>query len=222
MNALSQPYDPLIEQAMADARTWCRGHIIDDRRRWHTRSRSRTNSTSTYPASCNWSAPRWFTHRSPLFAPGSFDLDTYLTGNYGPEVTRIVRAMQAQHEALDSDNPPVLVDDVPVLLTSTADKIVALTSLLRRARLSGDVQGFFRVRQPLLRILPYFRAYQRAGAALIPPRMAADLAAALEQLEQATAGCKFDDAGHAGIAGYRSGGVAIARTVEGRYIIESV
>ena len=46
---------------------------------------------------------------------------------------RIVRALEAEHHALDTQRPIVAIDDLPVLLASTADKIVALGSLSRRA-----------------------------------------------------------------------------------------
>ena len=189
MSALTHPRNPLIEQAMADARTWCHGHIIDDRpalaHAVRVASKLDEHAPDRLPLVC-----AALLHDSPLFAPASIDLDTYLTSRYGPEVTRIVRAMQAQHEALDGDSPPLTVGDLPVLLTSTADKIVALTSLLRRARLSGDVPGFFRVRQPLIRLLPYFSAYQQAGAATIPRLMAAELDDVLKLMNLATAGCR--------------------------------
>ncbi len=188
MSALSQPRDPLIEQALTDAGFWCHGHVIDDRPALAHAVRVARKLDEHAPGRPSLICAALL-HDSPLFAPDSIDLDAYLTGRYGSEVTRVVRAMQAQHEALDSANPPLLVDDLPVLLTSTADKIVALTSLLHRARLSGDVKGFFDVRQPLLRLQSYFRQYQQAGAALVPPGMATDLARALDQIDQATSGC---------------------------------
>jgi len=68
-------------------------------------------------------------------------------------------------------------------LASTADKIVALSSPLRRARASGDMDAFFRARRPL-RLLPCFRAHQQAGAPLVPPRMAAELRAVIERMKR--------------------------------------
>lgn len=186
MTALSAPRHPLIERALIDARTWCHGHIIDDRpalaHALHVARTLDSHVPGRPPLVC-----AALLHDSPLFAPADIDLNTYLTVRYGLEVTRVVRALEAQHEALDSADPPVLVDDHPVLLTSTADKIVALSSLLSRARAFGDIDAFFRARGPLLRLLPYFRAYQEAGAALVPPRMAAELRTVIERMEHATA-----------------------------------
>ncbi len=75
-----------------------------------------------------------------------------------------------------------------MLLASTADKIVALSSLMHRARLSGDVTAFFTARAPLVRLLPHFRAYQQAAALHVPPTMTVALGAALDRLDQATEG----------------------------------
>ena len=175
----------MIELALADARAWCHGHIIDDR----PALAHALQVATTLDAHVSCAPPlvcAALLHDSPLFAPADIDLNAFLTDRYGPEVTRIIRALEAQHEALDSADPPVLVDDQPVLLASTADKIVALSSLLRRARASGDVDAFFRARGPLLRLLPYFRAYQQAGAPLVPQRMAAKLRSVIERIDQAT------------------------------------
>ena len=185
MNALSAPRHRLIELALADARTWCQGHTIDDRPALVHAVRVAAKLDAHVPASPELICAALL-HDSPLFAPPDLDLDDYLTSRYGPEVTRVIRALEAQHNALDSGNPPILVDDLPVLQASTADKIVAFRSLLHRARLSGDVAGFFGVRVPLRRLLPYFRAYQQAGAAHVPAAMSAELGAVLERVESAT------------------------------------
>ncbi|WP_228532751.1 hypothetical protein [Micromonospora sp. ANENR4] len=74
-----------------------------------------------------------------------------------------------------------------MLLASTADKIVALTSLLRRARATGDVTGFFARRLVLCGLLPHFRAFQQAAHPRVPASMSAHLDAVLARLEQVTA-----------------------------------
>lgn len=117
----------------------------------------------------------------------SASLTRVLAARYGPEVPRIIMALQAEHNALDGPDPVVKVNDPSVLLTSTADKIVALTSLLRRARASGDVTAFFAVRPALLRLLPHFRAFHDSGRGLVPAGMSQALAAVLDRIEQAAA-----------------------------------
>ncbi|MEU1241033.1 metal-dependent phosphohydrolase [Micromonospora parva] len=126
-------------------------------------------------------------HDAPEFAPKETDVYQTLTAAYGSEVARIIAVLQAEHRALDEPDPPIRVDDQSVLLASTADKIVALTSLLRRAQSTGKAPDFFD-RRPVLRgLLPYFRAFQRAAHPRLPASMSAHLDAALMPLERATA-----------------------------------
>ncbi|MGC4755662.1 HD domain-containing protein [Micromonospora trifolii] len=126
-------------------------------------------------------------HDAPEFAPTDTDIYQTLTANYGSEVARIIAALQAEHRALDEPDPPIRVDDQPVLLASTADKIVALTSLLRRAQRTGNASDFFDRRVALRGLLPYFRGYQRAAHPRLPASMSAHLHTALTPLERATA-----------------------------------
>jgi (p)ppGpp synthase/HD superfamily hydrolase len=92
-------------------------------------------------------------HDCPEFAPADLDLDAVLTECYGEVVVRIVRGGQAEHHALDTDHPIITIDEEPVLLASTADKIVALGSLRWRAEKSGDPVAFFTARPALLGLL---------------------------------------------------------------------
>jgi hypothetical protein len=66
-------------------------------------------------------------------------------------------------------------DDRPVLLASTADKIVSLSSILGRALAAEDRAAFWSTRQPFLAIVPYFSVFQAVAAPNLPPRMAAEL-----------------------------------------------
>ncbi|MEV5695872.1 metal-dependent phosphohydrolase [Micromonospora globbae] len=126
-------------------------------------------------------------HDVPDFVSEIPDIYQVLAAEYGPEVPRIIAALQAEHRALDTPDPPICVDDLPVLLASTADKIVALGSLLRRARASHDVPGFFARRPALRALLPHFRAYQHAAGHRVPAGMSARLDVTLTLLEQAIA-----------------------------------
>ena len=93
-----------------------------------------------------------------------------------------MRALQAEHHALDTDTPIIVADDLPVLLASTADKIVALTSLSRRTHKSGDPVGFFAARPVLLGLLPHFQAFTAAGTGRVPPSMTRRLGFVLDAL----------------------------------------
>ncbi|GAA1801497.1 hypothetical protein GCM10009682_24300 [Luedemannella flava] len=185
MSLRTVPRDPMVALALRDARRWCVGQIIDDR----PAIAHAVRVADTIARHVEQPAPVLLAaallHDSPEFAPPDLDLDAYLTSTYDAEVTRIVRALQVEHLALDTDHPIIPAGDIPVLVASTADKIVALGSLLRRARNSGDVCAFFAARPALVALLPHFDEFGRQSTGLAPPSMTADFLTALRHLEHA-------------------------------------
>ncbi|WP_328372960.1 HD domain-containing protein [Micromonospora zamorensis] len=187
MTVLSPPCLAAIERALRDTRTWCAGHTIDDRPALVHALRVAVTIGQHVPAPAQDVIVAALLHAAPDLAPTEPDVYQTLTAAYGSEVARIIEALQAEHRSLDEPNPPIRVDDQPVLLASTADKIVALTSLLRRAQSTGNLADFFDQRPVLRGLLPYFRAFQRAAHPRVPASMSAHLDAALSALERATA-----------------------------------
>ncbi len=185
MTALSPPRHPLISRALDDATAWCAGHTIDDRPALVHAVRVAVTLGRHAPDVGPHLICAALLHDSPEFAPPELDLDATLGRRYGPETTRIVRALQHEHESLDRGSPPVAIDDPPVLLASTADKIVALSSLLHRARRSGDTDRFFAQRPILLALLPHFQTFQQSAHARIPLGMSDHLAGVLVSLQRA-------------------------------------
>lgn len=182
MRLLAPPRPPLVTAAIRQARIWCAGHEIDDAPAFAHAARVAATLDHHVPDL----DPRWLCaallHDSPEFVPAGTGLDAALAV-YGGDVPRIVRALQAEHQALDKPDPPIDVTDQAVLSVSTADKIVAISSLLRRAAVSGDEPGFWAAR-PLLRGLTgWFSRYQQAGAGRVPQPMTTRLAALLNQLD---------------------------------------
>lgn len=185
MSLPTLPRHPLVALALRDARRWCKDQIIDERPAIAHAVRVADIVARHVPQPEPVLLAAALLHDSPEFAPPELDLDAYLTAAYDAEVTRIVRALQAEHLALDTDHPLIPTDDPPVLVASTADKIVALTSLLRRARNSGDVSGFFAARPALRALLPHFDEFGHQGAGQVPLSMTAAFTAALRRLELA-------------------------------------
>ncbi len=184
---LAAPRHPLIEYALTDAKRWCEGHIIDDRPALAHATQVATTLATHQPDIAPQIVAAALLHDSPDFVPADFDLDSYLTSRYSPETTRVVRALQTEHQALDTGTPLIPADDRPVLLVSTADKIVALRSLLRRAHDSADITTFFRQRGVLLGLLPHFTAFHRAALPLVPAGMGQALGDVIADLGAATA-----------------------------------
>ncbi|MDR7277713.1 metal-dependent phosphohydrolase [Catenuloplanes atrovinosus] len=189
-SVLAAPRHPLIEYALTDAQRWCEGHIIDGRPALAHATQVAATLAAHEPGIAPDIVAAALLHDSPDFVPAGFDLDGYLTARYSAETTRVVRALQAEHRALDSGAPAVLIDDQPVLLVSTADKIVALRSLLRRAAASGDTTAFFSQRAQLLDLVPHFSAFHLAAAPLIPAGLADALGGVVTDLVVATAAAR--------------------------------
>lgn len=182
MTVLSPPRPWLVDRALADAKLWCAGKIIDDRPALAHAARVAVMIGDHVPQVEPTLIAAALLHDSPEFAPAAIDLDAVLSCRYGGEVARIVRALETEHAALDTGNPDVDVEDLSVLLASTADKIVALESLTRRAVRSGDPVKFFTARPALLRLLPYFHAFRDAGVGHVPASMTHQLSQALDTL----------------------------------------
>lgn len=187
---LSPPRHPLVEHALRQARQWCAGQVIDERPALAHAVRVALMLGHHVTDAAPELIVAALLHDAPEFAPPHVDLDRTLGRRYGAEVARIVRAVEAAHHALDSATPVIAVEDLAVLLTCTADKIVALESLLRRAEACGDVEGFFAARPGLLRLLPHLRAFCAAGVGRVPPSMSAQLDQVLACLAEAAAGAR--------------------------------
>ncbi len=186
MTVLSPPRHPKVVAALTDARVWCTGRIIDERPALAHATVVAATLGGYLPDVSVDLVVAALLHDSPEFAPPGLDLDATLTTRYGAQVTRLVRALEAEHTALDSGQP-LLVDDWPVLAISTADKIVALASLLRRARRSGDPDRFFSARKPLLDVIPHLAACHRHASGQLPAAMTDRLGVLIGLLDTTTA-----------------------------------
>jgi hypothetical protein len=176
MTVLSPPRHPTIEAALALASEWCEGHIIDGA----PALAHATKVTVKFAQYVPDADPQWLAaallHDSPFFAPDGIDLDVTLTRRLGGEVARVVRGVQRAHEAINMKlTSQILTDDRPVLLASTSDKIVSLSSILGRALAAEDRRAFWSTRGAFLDLVPYFSAFQAAAAPSLPDRMAAEL-----------------------------------------------
>jgi hypothetical protein len=190
MTLLRPPRHPIVEQALADARRWCAGQVIDDRPALVHAVRVAVMLGKHVTVADPQLTAAVLLHDSPEFAPADLELDELLGDRYGPVVVHIVRALEAEHQALETGRPVIAVDDLPVLLASTADKIVALTSLTRRAEATGDTVGFFAIRPALLALMEHFAQFADAGAGRVPASMTRQLRRVLDTLVAAARGTR--------------------------------
>jgi hypothetical protein len=185
VSVLTQPRPRIVDEALRLARDWCTGRVIDGAPALGHAVRVALTLDRHWPTAPARLTAAVLVHDAPEFAPRNIDLDAVLTRCLGPAVTRVVRALEAEHRALDNipGGPPIPIGDPWVLHASTADKIVALGSMLRRATVAPDPATFWAQRRALHDLLPYFRAFHTAAAPHLPAPMAGHLHAVVTRVE---------------------------------------
>jgi (p)ppGpp synthase/HD superfamily hydrolase len=175
MTVLSPPRHPIVADALALARDWCAGHIIDGAPALAHAARVAAvlvRHIQDAPAELVAAA---LLHDAPEFAPADVDLDDML-GQLGAEVVRVVRTLQREHLGLAFGGPPeISTEDGQVLSVSAADKLVSLSSILGRAARSGDAAAFWAMRARFLNLVPYLRRFHITATPCLPDSMAAQL-----------------------------------------------
>ena len=138
MSVLNPPRHPIVAAALGLAKSWCRGHIIDDAPALaHAARVARTLVTHHPGAPANLVAAALL-HDAPGFAPPHLNLCAYLDAHIHPGVGRLVAAIHAKHVRMSYGAQPTPDPDPAVTIVLAADKAVAFRALLRRARRSGD------------------------------------------------------------------------------------
>jgi hypothetical protein len=192
MTVLTPPRHPVVDVALALARRWCAGHVIDGAPALRHAAQVAVTLDRHQPDAPPELIAAVLLHDAPEFAPADIDLDELLTCRFAPETARVVRALQREHEALAEPTPPEPdVDDPLTLWASAADKIVSLESVVARASLAGDQPGYWAKRAPFLRLVPYFRRFHTAATPYLPAGMA-------QALHQAVVGAEAIDTPHRG------------------------
>lgn len=170
------PRHPLVIDALGLARTWCAGRIIDNAPAFgHALRVATVLGRHLEPAPAELLAAALL-HDAPDFAPPGIDLDTVLTARFGPAITRTVRELEREHAALnDRAEPDVAGVTDWTLYASTADKIVSLSSIVRRASRAPDPAAYWHRRPAFVARVPYFIAFAELASPRLPPGMAAEL-----------------------------------------------
>lgn len=197
MSVLSQPRSPVITQAMAIARSWCAGHRIDEAPAYVHAVRVAATLCRHVPQASTDLVAACLLHDAAEFASTRTDFEVRIQP-LGAEVLRIVDALAEEHAAIDHypDDPNAAPDrlrrlvanDLATVHAMAADKIVAFSSLLRRAARSGNPRRFWEARSALAERLPYFELFVTTTRYCVPWSMATQLMAAFTDLRQAMAG----------------------------------
>jgi hypothetical protein len=144
---VTPPYrnHPLVSRALQLARMWATGHQIDGAPALGHAVRVANQVTTHQPKASPELVAAVLLHDAPEYAAaaGVQDLDEFLTAELSPEVPRIIRGIEHEHQTLDSRgqaHPPI--GDPPVLLASAADKTISMRSILDRAETAEDAAAY--------------------------------------------------------------------------------
>jgi hypothetical protein len=186
MTVLSRPHHPIVADALALARAWCAGHVIDGA----PALGHAVKVTLTLGRHVRDPAPELVAavllHDSPEYAPKEIDLDVVLITRFGLRTARVVRGLEREHLALgERADPDVITVDRWTVWASAADKIVSLRSVLRRAARASDPVAYWHARRAFVARVPYFAAFHTAASPRLPPGMAGDLARLVVRAEHA-------------------------------------
>jgi hypothetical protein len=176
MSALSRPRTQVIEAAIELGRRWCEGKIIDGSPALGHALKVARKVDEHFPAAAPDLIAAVIVHDAPFFAPDDIDLESVLTMMLSSDVARIVRAIEAEHDALDnSPAPQVDTANTDVLIASAADKVVSIGAIMKRARRFRDPAVFWLTREAFLLRIPYFQAFAVTAGPYLPPSLATDL-----------------------------------------------
>lgn len=187
MSVLTRPRHPVVATALQLAREWCDGQEIDGAPALAHAVQVALKVSEHLPAASPDLVAAVLVHDSPEFAPPTINLDAGLEAWLGSEARRIVRALQHEHEAMDARQPTLPdIEDLATLCASAADKIVSLSSILARAACARDPGAFWRVREPFIELVPYFRDFHCVLAPKLSGGLACELGRLVAAAEMAT------------------------------------
>lgn len=176
MSALTRPRARVIDTAIRLGRLWCEGQIIDGSPALGHALKVARKVDEHCPSASPDHIAAVIVHDAPFFTPPELDLDTTLTTMLNADVTRIVRAIEAEHDALDhSSNPDIDTTSQDVLIASAADKVISIGAILKRARRSPAPNDYWTTRQPFLMRVPYFQAFSISARPYLPDTLADEL-----------------------------------------------
>ena len=188
MGALTEPRDTLIGTAIDLSRQWCHGHKIDGSPALGHALKVARKVDQHLPDAAPDLIAAVVLHDAPYFAPEGTDLDEVLTERLSPAVTRIVRAIEREHQALDAaETPEIDTSDPETLVASAADKVVSVAAITRRARRAADGRAYWSTRRSFIKRVPYFRAFAAAAEPHLPAGLARELATVVDHAYEATA-----------------------------------
>ncbi len=190
---LSRPRQPIVADALALAREWCAGHVVDGAPALGHACKIALVLGRHVPRAAPELIAAGLLHDCPEYAPKDVDLDALLTTRLGAPVVQVVRGLHRERTALGRRMvPDMTTEDNWTLCVSAADKIVSLRSALRRA---DAPPGYWHPPERFVDPVVYFGVFHTAAAPHLPPGMAGELARLVVRAEQASARARVDEGG---------------------------
>lgn len=172
MPVFDEPRHPLVEKAVTDARDWCFGHELNGKPAFARATRVVLTLEEHLGADLTPElAAATLLRVAYQFASTEIDIDDYLLEHYSGSVRRILRALQAGHEALATGTTSIDTADLQVVLGVTADTIAELHLLLQQARESVDEARFYTTQTHLHRQVTRLNQFQQTILGRVPESM---------------------------------------------------
>ncbi|WP_203843616.1 HD domain-containing protein [Winogradskya humida] len=169
------------------AKKWCEGEVIDGAPAFRHAVNVAATIEEHHPEASEDLIAAVILHDAPYFAPADIDLDALLAERLSPDVLRIVRAIEREHEALSKGEAPNLpIDEPDTIIASAADKLVSIDSITARANLSSNQAEYWAQRRPFLNRVPYFLAFAAQAEPHLPPELARKLTVVVRRAADVT------------------------------------
>ncbi|AEH09679.1 MULTISPECIES: HD domain-containing protein [Protofrankia] len=178
MTILSPPRHPTVTSALQLAWHWCSGHSIDGAPALAHAVRVAVVLGRHHPAASPTLLAAVLLYDAPELAPPD-QLDPLVTSLLGADTLRIIRVLEAEHHTMHNPHTSseqtldrvhrLAATDMPALLATTADKIVAFGSILRRAARADDPNAFWQARHPFREQMPVLSRLHHRGSAVPAP-----------------------------------------------------
>ncbi|MBB5868672.1 hypothetical protein F4553_002051 [Allocatelliglobosispora scoriae] len=187
VTVLNKPRHPIVERALRLSRLYYEGHVINEAPALNHAMRVAITLVEHEPDASPVMIASALLQDMPIYAPATVDVDIVLRDSVAEGVGPIVRGLAIEQDAMMSGKAARLASR-SVMLIMAADRIVALRTLLERARSAPDQREFWIQRQRLRGMFEHFRAWYALAEPVLPVSMAIELSGVLRDLEMAALG----------------------------------
>lgn len=190
-SVLAPPRPPVVAEALAIARRWCAGHVIDGAPALAHAVRVAALLGRHLPDAPPALVAAVLLHDVPDYT-GPEEFGAEVGDRCGTETLIGLWLIHGEHIAMeqyrhDPDGTTrrlaQLRPDIAAVLA--ADKVISLSYVLAGARRSPDIRAYWSTRRAFLLLVPYFRAFLAATASKLPEGLADELGGLVREARRA-------------------------------------